>query len=91
MPTPDPVPGLIRRRFLRILRLGALFSIAIAGIAVVMVAKGDGEAPIHMLIATALGVALTVLLGIGLMALMFLSHHSGHDSAAADPVHKDSE
>ena len=56
-----------------------------------MVAKGDGEAPIHMLIATALGVALTVLLGIGLMALMFLSHHSGHDSAAADPVHKDSE
>ena len=35
-----------------------------------------------MLIATALGVGLTVLLGTGLMALSFLSARSGHDEQA---------
>lgn len=84
MPHHDPVPGSIRQRFLRILRLGALFSIAIAAIAVILVAKGGDQIRIHMLIATALGVGFTVLMGIGLMALMFLSNSSGHDERAAD-------
>ena len=39
-----------------------------------------------MIIATALGVGLTVLLGTGLMTLVFLSASSGHDEqAAANP------
>ncbi|WP_051503927.1 hypothetical protein [Sphingomonas jaspsi] len=84
MPQHDPVPGSIRTRFLRILRLGALFSIAIAAIAVILVAKGGDQIRIHMLIATALGVGLSVLMGIALMALMFLSSQSGHDERAAD-------
>ncbi len=44
-----------------------------------------------MLIATALGVGLTVLLGTGLMTLVFLSSSSGHDDAAAPHIHKESD
>jgi hypothetical protein len=73
------------RRFWRIFRLLALLSVVIAAIAVLLVAAGD-PAPlehINMLIATALGTGLTVLVGTGLMALMFISNSSGHDKAAA--------
>ena len=91
MPQHDPVPGSIRSRFLRVLRLGALFSIVMAAIAVALVAQGGDQIRIHMLIATALGVGLTVLMGIGLMALMFLSNSSGHDARAADHNPKDPE
>lgn len=91
MPQHDPVPGSIRQRFVRIMRLGALLSIAIAAIAVVLVAKGDSTVHVHMLIATALGVGFTMLMGIGLMTLMFLSNSMGHDDAAADHHSKEAE
>jgi hypothetical protein len=67
------------RRFWRIFRLLALLSILIAAIAVVLVARGDPTVHIHMLIATALGIGLTALLGTGLMTLVFISSSSGHD------------
>ena len=91
MPAPDPIPPLapIKRQFLRIMRLGALFSIAIAAVAVVLVAQGDSTIRIHMLIATALGVGLSVLLGIALMSLVFLSNRLGQDANAADHRQKD--
>ena len=38
--------------------------------------------PIHMVIATIAGVGLTVLVGTGLMGLVFLSDRSGHDDEA---------
>jgi uncharacterized membrane protein YjjP (DUF1212 family) len=85
MPRPDPLPGPPRSlllRFKRIMRWLALFSIVIAAIAVLLVASGDDTVHVHMLIATALGVGLTVLLGTGLMALSFLSARSGHDEQA---------
>ena len=94
MPKPDPVPSpshALMRRFLRIFRLLALLSIVIAGIAVVIVARGDPTVHIHMLIATALGVGLTVLLGTGLMALVFLSSSSGYDDAATPHIHKEND
>lgn len=62
---------------------------AIAVVAVVLVAKGDSEIRIHLLIATALGVGLSVLLGIALMTLLFLSNRMGQDVEAAD--HKQKE
>jgi hypothetical protein len=71
------------RRFRRIMAWMALFSIVIAAIAVLLVARGDEGFHLHMLIATALGVGLTVLLATGLMTLMFLSSSSGHDDQAA--------
>ncbi len=71
------------RRFWRMFRLLALLSIVIAAVAVVLVARGDPAIPPQMLVATALGVGLTVLLGTGLMTLVFLSSSSGHDEEAA--------
>lgn len=47
--------------------------------------KSSGEpVPIHMMIATIAGVGLSVLVGTGLMGLVFLSNASGHDDEAAN-------
>ena len=94
MPRTDPVRSprqSTMRRFLRVLGLLALFSIAVAVIAVILVARGDPTIRVHMLIATALGVGLTVLLGTALMALMFISAHSGHDELATIRKPEDEE
>jgi uncharacterized membrane protein YesL len=92
MPNPDPVPPRsFRQRFVRILRLAAAFAIVIAALAVVLVARGQSQLHVHMLIATALGIGLTVLLAVALMSLIFLSHHSGHDSAAGASHHESDE
>jgi hypothetical protein len=86
VPERDPIPSprhSTMRRFWRILRLLAVLSILIAAIAVVLVARGDPTVHVHMLIATALGIGLTVLLGTALMTLAFLSSSSGHDDQAS--------
>ena len=88
MPRPDPIPtprANALRRFARIMRLMALLSIACAAIAVWAVARDDSELHINMLIATALGVGLTVLLATGLISLAYLSNASGHDEQAHYP------
>jgi hypothetical protein len=79
------------RRFWRIFRLLALLSIVMAAIAVVLVTRGTGEVHASLIIATALGIGLTVLLGTGLMALMFVSSSSGHDEAAGGTHEEDKE
>jgi len=71
------------RRFWRTFRLLALLSMVIAAIAVLLVVRGDPGVHVHMMIATALGVGLSVLLGSALMTLAFLSSSSGHDQQAA--------
>jgi len=73
----------MKRHFWRIFRLLVLLSVVIAAIAVFLVARGDTELHINMLIATALGTGFTVLLGTSLMTLVFLSADSGHDDAGA--------
>jgi uncharacterized membrane protein len=86
MPRRDPIPSprlSVLRRFRRIMKWMALFSIVIAAIAVLLVARGDEGVHIHMLIATALGVGLSVLLAGALMSLVFLSSSSGHDEEAS--------
>ncbi len=90
MPARDPIPPRsIKRRFMRIMRIAAAFSIVIAALAVVLVARGQSELHVHMLIATALGIGLTVLLGTALITLIFLSNNSGHDADAANPRQRD--
>lgn len=82
MPRPDPLPSprlSLLRKFRRIMKWMALFSIVIAAIAVLLVARGDSGLHIHMLIATALGAGLSVLLAGALMSLVFLSAKGGHD------------
>jgi uncharacterized SAM-binding protein YcdF (DUF218 family) len=93
VPQPDPLPSPRQstlRRFWRIFRLLALLSILIAAIAVLLVMRGEDRPHIHMMIATALGIGLTVLLGTGLMTLVFLSSSSGHDEEAAH-VHQENQ
>jgi hypothetical protein len=79
------------RRFWRIFRLLALLSIVVAAIAVVLVTRGEESPGIHLMIATALGAGLTVLLGTALMTLVFLSSRSGHDEEATPHIHEDNE
>jgi uncharacterized protein (DUF2062 family) len=85
MPRPDPIPSPRQsalRRFRRIMRWMSLVAIVAAAIAVYAVMQGEPEIRIHMLIATALGAGLSVLLGAALMTLAFVSSGSGHDAEA---------
>ena len=94
VPDKDPIPSprhSMMRRFWRIFRLLALLSIAIAAIGVVLVTRGAGEVHASLIIATALGIGLTVLLGTALMTLVFLSAESGHDEEAAPKIHEESK
>ncbi len=94
MPSPDPIPSprlSMFRRFGRIMRWMALLAVVVAALAVGLVARGDEGFHLHMLIATALGVGLTVLLGTALMTLTFLSASSGHDDEATRKSAKDGE
>lgn len=62
---------------------------AVAAVVAVLLAliylKSSGQpVPLHMAIATIAGVGLTVLLGTGLMGLVYFSNNSGHDEGAHD-------
>ena len=95
MPQHDPVPGPAHRdplddpayaphawgRFRRILRWMAVVSAIAGGIAVAVLWRLNGPLPIHMAIATFLGVACSILMAAALMGLIFLSSGSGHDEA----------
>ena len=85
MPRPDPVPSPRKSLvddFLRIAKWLVLFSVLMAALSVAFVAYGEDTEDLNILIATALGVGFTVLLGTGLMVLTFLSSRSGHDDEA---------
>jgi len=79
------------RRFWRIFRLLAVLSIVIAAIGVWLVTRGAGEIHASLIIATALGIGLTVLVGTGLMTLVFISNSSGHDATAAHSTHQEND
>ncbi|MFL6727580.1 MAG: hypothetical protein ACJ8FS_13860 [Sphingomicrobium sp.] len=85
MPEQDPIPSPRNstiRRFWRIFRLLVLLSIVVAAIGVVLVTRGAGEIHASLIIATALGIGLTMLVGTSLMTLLFISNSSGHDEEA---------
>lgn len=85
MPRPDPIPSPRKSLvddFLRIAKWLVLFSVLTAALAVAFVAYGEDMEDLNILVATALGVGFTVLLGTGLMVLTFLSSRSGHDEEA---------
>ena len=93
-PRPDPVPSprqSMRQRFWRIFRLLALLSAVVAAIGVYLVTRGEGDVHASLIIATALGIGLTMLLGSVLMTLVFLSASSGHDDAATPRIHEEQD
>lgn len=86
MPRHDPLPKAPtndRVRFVRAIRLVAGFALAVAATAAWLVWQQSDQLRIHMLLATFLGVFLSVLLAGGLMLLIFASNNSGHDEAVA--------
>lgn len=72
------------RRFRRLMGWMALGGAACVGAALLALWIWAGPLPIHMVIATTLGVWLTFMLGTGLMALAFLSAGTGHDEQVMD-------
>jgi predicted signal transduction protein with EAL and GGDEF domain len=88
---PDPHSRSSRRQLFRTMRLAAIMSVATAALAIVLLARGDSAVRVHMLIATALGVGLSVLLGSALAMLLVLRNRIGHDQAATDNQQKDDD
>jgi len=91
MPRPDPVPNdrianpHAWARFRAIMRWMTLLGLVCVIGALAYLHEGGAPMTAQMVIATALGVFLTVLVGTGLMSLLFLSHGSGHDEQVDDP------
>ncbi|WP_370307518.1 hypothetical protein [Sphingobium abikonense] len=71
-------------RFRRIMACMAAGGVACVGAALFFLYWWTGALPLHMAIATTLGVWLTFMLGTGLMALAFLSSGTGHDEQVID-------
>ena len=94
MPRHDPIPAArdpraLERshrawiRYKKLMRWMALAAV-LAVIAALAFLKATGTPmPLHMVIATSLGVGLSVLLATALMGLLFLSDAGGHDDAAS--------
>ena len=77
-------------RYRRLMRGMAIVSsvAVIVALAWLRYTLGD-QFTIHMVIATAAGVGLSVMLGAALMGLVFLSSGSGHDESIDDPFKDD--
>lgn len=77
-------------RYRRLMRGMAIVSFAAVVIALAWLRYTLGDQfTIHMVIATAAGVGLSVMLGAALMGLVFLSSGSGHDESIEDPFEND--
>ena len=99
MPRHDPPPArrdprVLERqhrawlRYKKMMRWMALVAL-LAVVAALSYLKATGTPmPIHLVIATSLGVGLSVLLGTALMGLLFLSDAGGHDEAAGRGHHQ---
>jgi hypothetical protein len=94
VPKPDPVPGPTaeqKQKLKRAFKLLACFAAVVAAVATLLVARGQAEFHLHMMIATALGMGLAVFIGGALMLLIFFSASSGHDDAASHYHSEDDE
>jgi hypothetical protein len=70
-------------RYKRLMKWMSLAALAAVAVALLYLKLSGSPMPINMVIATVLGVGLSVLLGTALMGLVFLSDSGGHDDAAA--------
>lgn len=73
-------------RYWRIMRWMALAALLCVAVGVGLLWWWNGVPSIHMLIAAAAGIGLTVMLGAALMGLVFLSSGTGHDEQIHDPL-----
>jgi hypothetical protein len=73
-------------KYWRLMRGMAKFTLVCVAVSLSILFYLHGFVSIHMYIATAGGMALTVMLMAALMGLVFLSSESGHDESIDDPV-----
>ena len=73
-------------RYRQIMNWMALFSTAVVGVVLTVLYIQIGFVSIHLYIASALGVWLTIMLMAALMGLVFLSSGTGHDESILDPL-----
>lgn len=71
-------------RYRLIMRWMAVFSTVVVAVVLAVLHWQGGFVSIHLYIATALGVWLTIMLMAALMGLVFLSSGTGHDEAIED-------
>jgi hypothetical protein len=93
MPRHDPIPGKEKpdygraaaawTRYWAIMRWMALLAVVTVLLSLLYLKRSGEPVPIQMVIATIAGVGLTMLVGTGLMGLIFVSNRSGHDDEAA--------
>lgn len=104
MPQHDPVPSrkpLARapepaalgnqhawRRYRRIMAWMIALGLACDAVALGWLRWAAGPLRLHETIAVAVGVFLTVVVGTGLMSLVFLSAGTGHDAQAGEPFER---
>lgn len=74
------------KRYRRLMKWMALATLVVVVAAIGLLFAHHGMVSIHLYIAAALGVGLTVLLAAALMGLVFLSSGTGHDESIVDPV-----
>ena len=85
----EPVPPHLERaalawaRYKRMMKWMALAALLAVGAALVYLGSSGEPMPLQLIVATAAGVGLSVLLGTALMGLVFLSNAGGHDDAAS--------
>jgi hypothetical protein len=93
MPDHDPIPRSRQAdyeraasawaRYKRMMKWMVLAAAITVGLSLFYLWLSGGPMPLHLIVATIAGVGLTVLVGTGLMGLIFLSNRSGHDDEAA--------
>jgi hypothetical protein len=71
-------------RYRRIMRFMMGVTVGTVLIAMALLYRSNGFASVHLFIAAALGISITMLLASALMGLAFLSHGTGHDEAITD-------
>jgi hypothetical protein len=93
VPRHDPIPhrrqadyeraAVAWARYKRMMKWMVLVAVAAAGLSLLWLREPGEPLPLHLVVATVAGVGLTVLVGTGLMGLVFLSNRAGHDEGAA--------
>lgn len=86
-PPPNQTRAKALSDFKRLMRWMVALAILLIGLALLSFRLFDVPVTGAMVIATVAGVGLSMLVGTGLMGLIFMSANSGHDDEAAD--HRD--
>lgn len=86
---PRGITPYARARYKRLMKWMVALSFATAAFGLLIMKIVLGTVPIHMAIATTLGVFFTVLLAATLMGLVFLSSGTGHDDVVRDHFDED--